>query len=275
DTGDTCKGCSDGTIISIPATEPAEVIETPCEQLKNTANKTVYKVDQSTTTEKQLLTEIKNDVQPTGSCYSSGDENGNVVIRENNTNMVLPFHTDSLSVGLSPFNLTDANNVALNISTFMHTHGTPHYSVPSLDDIHSIYAMLNSGNINDTNNFTFYILSAYGTVYALRIEDKNAFVSWGDAFFGGTAWDTSGAIGNTIKDMRNDQFREAGVIVPKNVPNFNTSTYVQTSEKGLAKFLKTSGNNGIGLYRCYDSNFNNWSKIEINSSGQKIATPCP
>lgn len=272
DIDNTCKGC--GGIITSPLPDLEEtLIDTPCNQLKNSGNKTVYKQDMSTTTEKQLLTDTKNEVASTGSCYNSGDEKGNVIVTENITNAVIPFAIPAESVGLTELILVDASNNLLNTTTYMHTHGTMHYSVPSLDDIYSIYAMIKKGNITDTNYFTFYTLSAYGTVYALRIENKNSFVSWGDTFFGDTSWnnDQSG----TIKRLRNDQFKMAGVKEPKNVSNFYTPTYVEDSEKGLAKFLKTSGNNGIGLYLNTDGNFNNWSKIEMNNNGQKVVTPCP
>lgn len=266
--GTGCRGCSD--VATSPIFEDIEEKETPCEQLKNTANKTVYKTDANATptTEKQVLTETKNEVQPNGSCYNSGDEKGNVVANVGGTNYVIPFFTPAADVGKNEMILVDNDGQLLDLSIFMHTHGTMHYSVPSLDDIHSIYAMIQNGNITNTNNFTFYILSAYGTVYALRIEDKNAFLNWGNQFF--QFWEF-----DNFKRDGNDKFEEAGLLEPDQVENFNTNTYVADSEKGLAKFLKTSGNKGIGFYRNTDDNFNNWSKIEMNNNGQKVETPCP
>lgn len=63
--------------------------------------------------------------------------------------------------------------------------------------------------------------------------------------------------------MRNNHFEFNGQIKVNN--------NVQDNELGFTKFIK---NTGMSLYRCYDNDFNNWSKLEINNAGQKTATPC-
>lgn len=149
-----CKGCGEIATTPVLENELENEDKDPCNQLKNTQNDSITNLSNPSNV-KAMLTDLKSKVQPSGNFYNSGGEAGYTVYPNNDANFSGEYYE------LTPEQMGSANFNGysnLVIVTIMHTHGTMHYSVPSLDDIHTMYTLTQSSNINKTDNFTFYIL---------------------------------------------------------------------------------------------------------------------
>ena len=100
--------------------------------------------------------------------------------------------------------------------------------------------------------FTSFLVSAYGTHYAIKITDKQAFLAWGNTYFNGWEFDE-------IKDLKNKEYF-FDMTSPK--PN-TTLTEINKNETEVAKFLNGKG---IELYKN-NGDFTSWTKISIDNNG--------
>ncbi len=147
------------------------------------------------------------------------------------------------------------------ISGFMHTHySLSHHSVFSLDDIKEIYDMATTGHIYD-DTFTAVVITKHGTTYALKFDDPQKLVDFGNQWFD-QWWDINP---NGLPEWLDNKSAE---IRKKFSKKIKIKHSVEKNEKNFAKFLDKM-NIGMSLYKS-NADFTQWSKVEKNGD----LTPC-
>ncbi len=218
-------------------TTPTFSGEEPCSGLKSLIKKPINGLQPGRTV-KNILTELQGaygDGHETGYTLSSTD------INEDAFTQTGPFYSDA----------NGDLNIVFNgvLSIILHNHySVAQLPVFSLSDIYSIYKSI--GVINDTSTFTSILVTAHSTVYAIKIADKSAFISWSQNLFVG--WDDPNIY--VKKGAQNDSEKEYEKFVSEDLDKI-------TNEHGLAKFLSQSG---LKLYKGNDD-FSEWKNVQSSN----------
>ena len=258
---DGYSSSSSGNAVTSPLIEESGAGNGPCEELKKLATKNVTSptISGNIIT---LLNHIKSKTVPQDSEFHQNGEAGFSVFSSDNTNNDFTaeyFTTPAGSEGTENIlAMLGLNNLAY----LMHTHGLMHYSCFSLDDIYATYKLLISTNmgypiINNTDNFTSFLVTAHGVNYAMKITDKQAFINWGNEFF--QNWGV---------------LYYRGILNDKYFQNMKVKSNINVNETEVARFFKNNGDGmGIELYKN-DGDFTTWKKISIDSNGNKVEKSC-
>ncbi len=150
------------------------------------------------------------------------------------------------------------------LSAMAHNHNNDaenrDLSIFSPADIYTLYRIIKFDNAESNSLFFSFLVTASGTVYALRVNNASALINFGDVNFFG--WDDEDAENNS--NSLNDEFAgkdDSTLTFPTGIKNSNT---VEENELSFMKILdNTLVNIGLELYKA-DENFENWKKVELN-----------
>jgi hypothetical protein len=233
----------------------ADVVVDPCEKLTTLNNAKKISTITPATTVLDYLNDLNNTVvtDTREKCYYffPSPTEGELLANYEESSL----YGDDLNISLY---------VDYKIELIIHTHyGINQLQVFSLADIYQVYDFLKNNHISDADTFTSYLITTYGTVLALNITDKAAFLTWGNTFF--YQFDSPEELIRRTKVKGKEDVYEEKVSL-KNTANQN--------KLGLAQFLQKQ-NIGVQLATC-TSNFNKWSKYSVDPiTGVVTLVPCP
>lgn len=148
------------------------------------------------------------------------------------------------------------------ISGFFHTHYSikKQFSIFSLSDIYSIYDLAINNNIYD-DSFTAILVTAHGTKYAIKFDNPQSLVNFGNFWFVDWDLDLSSIPEGTYESKR----KKIEKIYNQGIKKSNSNS---KNEMNFVKFIEKY-NLGISIYKS-NENFTEWEKI--NNDG--TTTPC-
>ncbi|MFC7348986.1 hypothetical protein ACFQO9_19890 [Chryseobacterium zhengzhouense] len=240
------NGCNAG-IPSIP-TLPSLEDMTPCEVLKH--NSKIPKFQEK-------MDSIKQRVLPT----TTNHDNFETMITVRKSGQKITYQTfiqPPGSSGLTVSGLVHSYDIAN-----MHNHPKRGIPIFSPDDLVSFYHDYNHVAPFRKNAYTFYVVCANGTTYAMRMEDTSAL----DAFF--TGFDLS------TDEGKKDAERIVRRIFEKNGMDDTLDYTPDMAEKMFLKSLKSpelGGGNSLSLYQQENGI---WKKLTLNPDESINKTPCP
>jgi hypothetical protein len=136
------------------------------------------------------------------------------------------------------------------IDGYIHSHRYGDSPIFSINDILAIYLAYKAGKINDLRTFTAGVVTADGTTYLVNINDKEAFIKFGDKYFKSES---------DMAKMENDY-----------ISIFNgEQPFFQKSALMLAL-----SDAGIYLFEGDVDNFKTWNRQVIGSGGVPIKSNC-
>ncbi|TXE17900.1 hypothetical protein ES692_08365 [Psychroserpens burtonensis] len=139
-----------------------------------------------------------------------------------------------------------------NTQGFVHTHYEDLISVFSVKDLYDMYFTMKNGLVTD--DFFYGVITEAGSAYILQIEDRIAFIAFGDANL-------------SNEDKR---FKFTSKLVKYYDVTNNGS--IQDNEDGIVKMLQRK-NAGLAMFKPTDNTFTDYVKLEYNS-GDTIETNC-
>ena len=137
------------------------------------------------------------------------------------------------------------------IDGYFHSHPQGGLSVFSASDIRAIYEAYIKLGIKDIETFTAGVVTASGTTYLLKVEDKAAFINFGSANL---------KYQNDFDEFESDM---SDLVKPDN-PEW-------AQEKGLLDAIKGTG---LTLHKGDISSFSQWNLRVLTSSGLPTNSNC-
>ncbi|AWM12441.1 hypothetical protein DI487_00140 [Flavobacterium sediminis] len=234
-------------------TSPTTTLASPCKKVKNLNNK----VSQL----KQALINLK-------ATTSQNHENGifcDVDASSSNSNSIQNIPSENSSGGQINPDMSPSKKYIM----IAHTHdsqgstGNGTYSIFSWDDLATISKLTKDGHIK-TSEFVFYAITADNTQYAITIDDSTKL----NAFFNSI----SGSVGTYVNGQ---DLIEKDKIFKKyyNSPNgIKVDSNPVDDKTKFLKFLKEA-DCGLTLFEI-DNNFENYTKLSLDSNGQTKSENC-
>jgi len=145
-------------------------------------------------------------------------------------------------------------------------HNHPKKGIPifSPDDLVSFYRSYNYVAPFRKNAYTFYVVCANGTTYAMRMEDTSAL----DAFFAGIDLSTDVGKKRAEKSV-NTVFEEIGKM------DTRLDYTPDMAEKMFLKSLKSPELGSGNSLSLYQQESGVWKKLTLNPDESINKTPCP
>ena len=143
-------------------------------------------------------------------------------------------------------------------SGYSHTHYDSLLSIFSGSDLSALYTLYKEERMYDPEDFIMELVTANGTVYAMRIENQDKFTAFGDRWFANsTGWTVFEGL---FYNMRY---------------NINTTNTNAQNEINFMKLLK-GFDSGLSLMRGDPNNFNSWTRLGLSPDETLITSvPCP
>ena len=141
-------------------------------------------------------------------------------------------------------------NYAYPADGYLHSHPVGGLSIFSAADIKAIYDGYRALGINDLETFTAGVVTASGTTYILKVEDKTAFMNFGSVHL----HDQSDFI----------EFESNMIMVHPNNPGW-------MQEKG---FLDAIQGSGLTLHKGDISSFYQWNLRTLDGAGMPTNSNC-
>ena len=137
---------------------------------------------------------------------------------------------------------------------YLHSHPQGALSIFSATDIKTIYDGWVTLGINNLETFTAGVVTASGTTYMLKVEDKNAFMNFATA---------------NLKYQNNFEAFEYWYQIYGITENNSTGNV----EAGFVNLINNKFNTGLKLFKGNTQNFGQWNLREYNQ-GSVINSNC-
>ena len=135
---------------------------------------------------------------------------------------------------------------------YVHTHYEGLISIFSVQDLLDMYNTMKNNSVTD--DFFYGVITEAGSAYILQIEDRAAFIAFGDA--------------NLSNDNKIFKFTSK----LESYYDITNNGSVEDNEDGIVKMLQRK-NAGLAMFKPTDNTFTDYVKLEYDS-GDTIETNC-
>jgi len=135
----------------------------------------------------------------------------------------------------------------------IHSHFSDLLSVHSVDDLVDLYNIMKNSSVTD--NFFYGMVNDTGTAYILQINDRSAFLSFGDEWLS-----SKNRIYRFTKYKINEKY------------NINKSNSNNLNEMGFVKMLQEMSS-GLSVFKSTDGTFSDYKKLNLLNN-QVVPSDC-
>ena len=235
--GDTGSGDNNASGSTTTSSPMLSTPKTPCEKMNKLKADTGFRDE---------MVELKT---------AADDENVEKGITLYNKTGVAPLNDKYLydpSSG-TPNNPQINHSYYANTQGYVHTHYEGLISIFSVKDLFDMYNIMKNASVTD--DFFYGLITEAGSAYILQIEDRAAFIAFGDANL----------------SNENKRFKFTSILVEHYDVTNNGS--VQNNEDGIVKMLHRK-NAGLAMFKPTDDTFTDYVKLEYDSGGDDTETNC-
>ena len=145
------------------------------------------------------------------------------------------------------------------IDYIIHTHYTGGLSIFSAQDIQTMYNIVTNGNITTSQEFVSIVVTPNNDVYALSLQNRNAFINFGNTWLS--------------QDILFRGFDQVMTFKGKGNFNINRENINSNNEKNFIKMLQKR-QMSIQIHKA-NADDSEWSRLTINPMTNEVTpTPC-